>query len=137
MKKFTFSLQKVLQLRKYREEECKLALGQAISILNMIENQIKENAVKHYHAASERFKEPEQIVSWDVYILRLEHEAQNLTEKAAQAELVVEEKRAEYLEASKDLKAMEKLKEKRQMEYRKEISDYQMAEIDELTAARW
>lgn len=136
MKRFSFNLQKVLQLRKFKEDECKLALGQAISILNEIENKIKETAVKRHHAASERFADPGQIAAWDNYIVRLEQEAQRLTEQAAQAEIVVEEKRALYLEASKDLKAIEKLKEKREKEYRKEMFDYEMAEMDNLTAAR-
>ena len=136
MKRFSFNLQKVLQLRKFKEDECKLALGQAISVLNEIENKIKETAVKRHHAASERFADPGQIAAWDNYIVRLEQEAQRLTEQAAQAEIVVEEKRALYLEASKDLKAIEKLKEKREKEYRKEMFDYEMAEMDNLTAAR-
>ena len=136
MKKFSFSLQKVLQLRKFREEECKIALGQATSVLNEIENKIKETALKRHAAASARFADTGQIAVWDLYINRLEMEAQNLTEQAAQAELVVEEKRAQYLEASKDLKAIEKLKEKRENEYRKEVSYYEMSEVDELTSAR-
>ena len=136
MKKFSFSLQKVLQLRKFREEECRIALGQAIGILNRIENEIKENAVRHYHAASQRFEDPVNMTAWDNYIIRLGQEAEKLAEQAAQAELVVEEKRALYLEASMELKAIEKLKEKREKEYRKEMFNLEMAETDDLTAAR-
>ena len=136
MKKFTFSLQKVLQLRKFKEEEAKIVLGQAIGILNNIENQIRETAVKHHHAASQRFEDVGQIGAWDNYIVRLEQEAERLTEQAAQAEIVVEEKRALYLEASRELKAMEKLKEKRQKEYRKEMFDYEMSQMDDLFTAR-
>jgi len=136
MKKFSFSLQKVLQLRKFREDECKIALGQAISILNEIENKIKETAIKRHHAASQRFADAGQIAAWDNYIIRLEQEAERLAEQAAQAELVVEEKRALYLEASKELKTIEKLREKREKEYRKEMFDLEMAETDDLTAAR-
>jgi len=136
MKKFSFSLQKVMQLRKFREDECKIALGQAISVLNEIENKIKQTALKHYDASSSRFADPSQMALWDIYINRLELEAQKLTEQAAQAEIVVEEKRAEYLEASKDLKAIEKLKEKREKEYRKEVFAYEMSEVDDLTSSR-
>jgi flagellar FliJ protein len=137
MKRFTFRLEKVLQLRKFKEDECKIALGQAIGILNKIENDIKMTAVKRHNAAAERFNAPQDMASWDVYILRLEQEAEKLAGQAAQAELVVEEKRALYLEAQRDLKAIEKLKEKREKEYRKEMMDSQMAEIDDLTAARY
>ena len=136
MKKFTFSLQKVLKLRKFKEEECKIALGQAVSILNAIENNIRENAVRHQHAASQRFTDTGHIAAWDIYIVRLEQEAQRLMEQAAQAELVVEEKRTLYLEASRELKTIEKLREKREKEYRKEMFDYEMAQMDDLTSAR-
>ena len=137
MKKFKFSLEKVLQLRKFREEECKLALGQAISILNKIENEIKKTALKRINAASNRFSDINDISKWEIYIQRLDQEAKKLTEQAAQAELVVEEKRAIYLEAQKELKIMDKLKEKRQKEYRKEMLTAEMNEVDDITSARY
>ncbi|MDR0441807.1 MAG: flagellar export protein FliJ [Treponema sp.] len=136
MKKFNFSLQKVLQLRKYKEEESKIALGQAIGVLSAIENEIKETAMKRHRATTERFADTSRIIEWSHYITRLEQEAEALTEKAAQAELVVEEKRAQYLEASRELKAMEKLKEKKQHEYRKEVFASETAERDAIAAAR-
>jgi flagellar FliJ protein len=137
MRRFKFNLEKVLQLRKFREEECKLALGQAISVLNKIENEIRETAVKRHNAALRRFSDVGEVAAWDYYILRLDREAQQLTEQAAQAEIVVEEKRALYLEASKDVKAIDKLKEKQKNEYRKEMFDLQMSEVDDITAARY
>jgi len=136
MKKFSYNLQKVLQLRKFREEECKIALGQAISVLNEIDIKLKETAIKHHNAVLQRFTTTVQISVWDNYIIRLDQEAQKLQEQAAQAELAVEEKRAEYLEASKDLKAIEKHKEKKQKEYRNKMFNSQMAETDDLTSAR-
>jgi len=137
MKRFKFNLEKILQLRKFREDECKIALGQAISVLNKIENDIKETAVKHHNAALQRFNDSADIASWDMYILRLEMEAEKLTEKAAQAEIVVEEKRALYIEAQRDMKAIEKLKDKQQKEYRKEMLNHEMNAVDELTSSRF
>jgi flagellar FliJ protein len=136
MKRFKFSLEKVLQLRKFNEEECKMALGLAISILNGIENNIKKNALQHHNAASERFKYPAQMIMWNNYILRLEQEKEMLLEQAAKAEIVVEEKRTLYMEAFKELKALEKLKEKKQKEYRKEMDEKESAEVDEMFASR-
>jgi flagellar FliJ protein len=130
MIKFDFGLQKVLQLRKFHEEESKIVLGQAIGVLTGIENNIKETAVKRHHAATELFSDASQMMAWRNYILRLDQMAEQLTEQAARAELVVEEKRALYLEASKELKAMEKLKEKREKEHRKEMFAYELAELD-------
>ena len=136
MKRFNFRLEKVLKLRAMKEEECRIELGKAISILNQIEDEIKKTALKRHHAASMRFGNAAEMVSWNVYILRLDREAQILTEKAAQAELIVEEKREQYLEASRDLKALEKLKEKREKEHYKEMAAIEMLELDDQTAAR-
>ena len=140
MKRFSFNLEKVRELRQYREQEAKNELGQAISILNAIENNIKENALVHSRAVQERFVSLNahesagalSMLAWDNYILRLEQEAQRLMEQAAAAELVVEEKRAQYLEASRELKVMEKLKEKREKEYRKEMFDAETRELDDM-----
>ena len=68
---------------------------------------------------------------WDNYILRLEQEAERLAEEAAQAELVVEEKRNLYIEASRELKVMENLKEKQEKEYRKEALAAAALEADD------
>jgi len=137
MKRFKFNLEEVLELRKFREEECKLALAQAAAALNMIENEIKETAVRRHNAASNRFADVGEIASWENYILWLDRQTQKLMEQAAQAELIVEEKRASYIEASRKLKAMEKLKDKQQKQYRKETMNLQMAEVDDITAARY
>jgi len=136
MKRFAFNLEKILQIREFKEEECKLALGLAISALNKIENEIKITALMKHNALNERFKDTDEAQSWDVYILRLDQEAEKLAEQAAKAQLVVEEKRAVYLEALKDLRAIENIKEKQQKAYRKEMLNAQMNEVDELTATR-
>jgi flagellar FliJ protein len=136
MRRFNFNLEKILQIRKYKEDECRNVLGQAVGALNAIENDIKNTAVKRHRAALERFTNPDEMLSWDIYILRLEKEAADLEKKAAQAEVIVEEKRDLYMEALKDLKAIEKLKEKQKKEYRKEMFDAQMNEVDDITSAR-
>jgi len=137
MRRFKFNLEKILELRKFREEEAKIALGQAVAALQMIENEIKETAVKRHNAASNRFADAAEMASWENYISLLDRQAQKLMEQAAQAQLVVEEKRSLYLEASRDLKAMEKLKEKQKSDHRRETMNKQMAEVDDITSARY
>jgi flagellar FliJ protein len=144
VKRFRFGLEKVLEFRQFSEQEAKNELGRAMSVLNAIENNIKQNALIHSRAVRERFTGIDSgsgagnpaggiaVLTWDNYILRLEQEAQRLMEEAAQAELVVEEKRNLYLEASRELKVMEKLKEKREKEYRKEVFAAETSELDDM-----
>ena len=142
MKRFRFNLEKVLKLRQYREEEAKIELGKAIGVLAEIENRIRQNAASRVRAGEERFSGLSgaggavSMFAWEGYILRLEREAERLLEEAAQAELAVEEKRKLYIEASRELKVMEKLREKRAAEYRKETLTAQARELDDLRRAR-
>ena len=140
MKRFKFRLEKVLSLRKHHEQEAKNELGRAISILNLIDHNIRENAVKHNHALQERFfginqsdgiRGIDDMYSWDNYILRLEQDAQRLAEEKEEAEKVMEEKRILYLEASRELKIMENLKEKQEKEHRKEMFAVETKERDD------
>jgi flagellar FliJ protein len=146
MKRFKFALEKVLELRKYGEQEAKIELGRAIGILTEIENNIKRNAAMRIQAAAERFSGINanedgnaaggndgvlSMHAWENYILRLEQEGEVLAEQAAEAEQVVEEKRNLYLEANRELKVMEKLKEKRHKEYREEALAAETRERDD------
>jgi len=69
--------------------------------------------------------------AWDAYINRLEQEADRLMEEAVQAEIVVDEKRGLYIEASRELKVMENLKERREKEHRKEMFAAETKEMDD------
>jgi flagellar FliJ protein len=145
VKRFKFGLEKVLKLRQYNEHEARVELGRAIGILAGIENEIKRNAVVHGEAIRERFTGINasngsdsrgsgginSMLAWDAYIHRLERETERLMEEAAQAEIVVEEKRRLYVEASHELKVMENLKERREKEHRKEMFAAETKELDD------
>ena len=135
MKRFSFNLEKVLGLRKHREQEAKIELGRAVGVLTEIENRIRETAANRRRAAAERFTDAGStaaILAWDRYIIRLDQEAERLLREAAEAQLAVEERRALYLEASRELKVLEKLREKREKEYRRETLAAETAELDDL-----
>jgi flagellar FliJ protein len=147
VKRFKFSLEKVLKLRQHSENEARVELGRAIGVLAGIENEIKRNAATRAAAIKERFAglnagDGDTVAdtgyggslsmhAWDAYIQRLELEADRLTEEAARAETVVDEKRALYIEASRELKVMENLKEKRKKEHRKEMFVEETKELDD------
>jgi flagellar FliJ protein len=150
VKRFKFSLEKVLKLRQHNEHEARVELGRAIGVLAGIENEIKRNAATRAAAIKERFASigngsdsgsgatsdtgyggTLSMHAWDAYIHRLELEADQLTEAAARAETVVDEKRALYVEASRELKVMENLKERRAKEHRKEMFVEETKELDD------
>jgi len=138
MKPFVFNLEKVLGLRKYREEETKIELGKAISFLADLENRIKILGQERVRAAEAQFN-PEnsaaQIQQYMFYLLRLDNTKEQLLEEAALAELKVEEAREVFLEASRERKVLDKLKEKRQKEYRKQMFAEETKILDDISGS--
>ena len=137
MRPFVFSLEKVLRLRKYHEEETKIELGRAIGVLNELEARILVLAQERNRAAMAQFSpgnSAAQIQQYMFYLLRLDNTKEQLLKEAALAELKVEEARNAFLEASRERKVLDKLKEKRQKEYHKEMLAEETRILDDISA---
>jgi flagellar FliJ protein len=122
VKRFSFDLEKFLELRKFREQEARIELGRAIGILSDIEKRILSLAEERARAAAGQFSPGNSaatIQQYMFYLLRLDAAREQLLKEAALAEQKVEEAREAYIEASRDRKALDKLKEKREKEYHK------------------
>jgi flagellar FliJ protein len=130
-------MEKVLELRKYREREAEIELGRAVGELAGIENRIKVLAEERYTAAAGRFAPGNRvldILNYELYILRLDKTKEELLEAAARAAEKMEEARLIYIEASRTRKVIDKLKEKRAAEYRKEFFAHETKELDDIAA---
>ena len=139
MKRFRFSLQKVLDLRTFAEEQAKLALAAAISEADKIKNELKEIARKKVKANKERSScsdFTEHIVI-EKYITRLELRKEELLEELVQAELIVEEKRKAFREAMKERKVLSNLREKKYAEYKKDYNRSREIELDDINQSKY
>jgi flagellar protein FliJ len=142
MRKFKFRLQRFLDIRKYKEREWELKLaaitGECISIENKIEENIKKIVInmkkRAMHAES---IDIETFLSFENYIVRLEHENENLREELVLKELEREKIQKSYLEASKERKVLEKLKEKKEAEYYENQRKEEFKEADDITNSRY
>lgn len=137
MKRFRFSLDKLLELRQYYEREAELALAKAMGELQEIQNRLQKLAEERAAAAQERFKPGRtvaQIQATDMYILRLDKTKEALLEAAARAELIVAEKRQAFIDASRDRKVLDKLKEKRHKEYKYQLSLEEIKTVDDISS---
>ena len=124
MKPFSFRLQKVLNLREHYEDEAKIELGRAVGVLSELENNLLTLGREQARAAGEQFTSGNSaylMQQYMFYLMRLENTKEQLLIKAAEAELKVEEAREVFMEASRERKVLDKLKEKRQKEYRKYV----------------
>jgi flagellar FliJ protein len=138
LKRFRFSLEKVLELRKYLEQETRLELGRAVRDLQAVEDRLRETGAARQEAAAARFSSGNtlEIINYEHYINRLDREKEKLLKDAAAAELAVEEKRERYLAASRDRKVVDKLREKREAGHRKETAAEERAELDDIASDR-
>ena len=137
MKPFAFSLEKVLELRKYHEDEAKIELGRAIGILAELETRIHALGQERARAAAAQFSpgnSAAQIQQYMFYLLRLDNTKEQLLREAALAEQKVEEARDLFIEASRERKVLDKLKEKRQKEYRKAFFIEETKILDDISA---
>ena len=137
MKKFSFSLEKVLKLRKYREQETKLELGRAVSALAEIERNIQLVAQERVRAAASQFdssNSAREIFQHSLYISRLDNTKEKLLADAAAAELKVEEARNIFIEASRERKVLDKLKEKKQAEHKREFYREETKTLDDVAS---
>jgi flagellar FliJ protein len=125
MKRFSFSMQKILDWRQYAEDQAKLDLGRAVSVVNRIEAELRNIAQNRVHAMLERTNEGSQnlnitaILAIEDYITLLDAKKEQLLTELVSAQLVVEQKREVFAEAMKKRSVLTKLSE-RQLEAYKE-----------------
>ena len=122
MKKFVFSMEKILDLREYEEKQAQIELGKAIADAEKIRQQLNFVATEKAKMLSMDISGTsinERLVH-ENYLVRLDRQKEILLEELAAAELIVEEKRAVFAEALKKRKVLSNLKEKQLQQYKKE-----------------
>ena len=134
MKKFVFSLQKVLELREYEEEKAKLELGKAVAELERIKRLLQEVAQNRVKANLSRKDTTDVIVLMNIenYIIGLDAKKEKLLEELTMAQMFFEEKRDLYTKAMQDREVLSKLKEKQLSEYKKEVLKEEENALDDI-----
>jgi flagellar FliJ protein len=133
MKRFAFPFEKLLHVRAFAENAAKEELGRQISALSEIEYRIAQNELQRTEAAEKRFSKDNSVFDIDTYnfyIMRLDQEKIKLFADAEEQHKRVEEARQQYIEASREKKIIDKLKEKLLKEYKKETQKSE--ELEEL-----
>lgn len=142
--KFKFSLEKVLRQRELQESLAQRDLSEAMGLLNdeiaKLENmiQVKEDSIQ------QRNNLVQTTQTWSLSVqqinqflngqdVRIKLQNQRLSE----FEKVVEAKREILRKAAIEVKIIEKLKEKKLAEFKREFERKEQSELDELTALRF
>ncbi|MDR2792905.1 MAG: flagellar export protein FliJ [Treponema sp.] len=140
MKQFSFDLENILDIRKYREQEAEIALGRAVGDLTRIERNIDAVANEKARVSLERFAlgyGVAELLTFDRYVQRLDTAKEQLIKEAAQAELNVEAARAIYLEASRERDALDEVKSDEAAEYRKAVFNEEAKALDDIAGSTY
>ncbi len=138
MKKFNFSLDKVLTLRAFYEKQAEIALSRAVSERDIVKNKIENIDLKVLEASPIFSQDIDMsILLWtENYIkglkvrkLELEKELISLEEKV---KLCIQK----YSETSKDRKILERLKDKKFEEWKKSFDKEEIISIDEIISSK-
>ncbi len=145
VKRFRFSLQKLLNLKGFEENKARVELGKAVSEVERINISLRENAEKRLAAplaiasgksgtglSAQAAMDVNSLLAVERYTARLDFERDRLLEELAAAEAVAEEKRSVYVEAAKKLKSIENFRDKKAADWKREALRMTDDEIDDI-----
>lgn len=142
MKKFRFDLQKLLEYRKTVEEK----LLAELSAIRM-EKERERIRLQNLHSSVDMFKQKmkdnlscgsiEEIRCDFSYLTELNQLIEMQVTLLSRLEGRIQEKTLEVVEASKEVKALERLKEHKKQEYRKDVQEQEQKFLDEIASIRY
>ncbi len=138
MKRFAFSLEKLLALRDFREREAEIELGRANSVCERIRQDLETVARNRFSTARSRRSGAriDELRAIENYIILLDKQKERLLEELSAAELVLEQKRELYLSAHRDREVLTRLREKKAESFRKEWLNEEAAILDDINNSR-
>jgi flagellar FliJ protein len=147
MRRFQFRLERFLELRRWKERECEIALARVLGECLLLEKRIDEIAEEIAVSRLSAFVAGIQIdvramARREWYLQRLARDRERTKAVLAEERKALEKLRAKYLDAAKDRKVLDKLKERRSEDYYAHQLDEEYKSIDDMntsaaTRERW
>ena len=140
MKKFVFSLEKVLNYKSQVEESLRNEHAAALRDIRIKEEEIegleqsRESYMDEYNQNRDGVCDPNSLSAYNMYFLRIENRIQEEHMKLAALQEVEVQCREKVLEAKKERASLEMLKEKKIKEYQKAEQKEQELLIEEFVA---
>jgi len=135
MKRFSFRLQNVLNLREQEEQLWKLKLGQAAQKVAEIDEGITRTK-KEERRGLDEYRDPRAMYSAQLYMLRMKAEREKLVVERVKAEEKRLEVLADYTGARQKSEVLRKLRTHHMDDWRKAYLETQDVEADDLNSSR-
>lgn len=135
----TFKLEQVLVYRDEMEKLCKQEFAsakqgfeKAQDELQREEEQVKK-MTKEFCSQQQNLECIDELRMYSDFFARKRDEIKGQKERVEHLDLVLNERREELLEATKDKKVLESLKEKKAKEFRREMNQKELNFLDEIS----
>jgi flagellar FliJ protein len=131
-------LERLLELRRYREREWEVKLAAATGSCVLLNQQIRDRKQAIMRTIRSRkqpvgFLDVQGLYACELYMERLDQEIGALGAELAQKEHERSEIQRGFLEASKERKVMQRLKERRQAEYYRELKKEEFDALNDIS----
>ncbi len=143
MRRFKFRLQSVLNIKEKKLEDERLKLGEIISTLEaqkdvLLELNDKKETLKNQlnETLENSILDIQFVLGYKNYIERLEQDIKTQFEIIKKTQIELEEQQIQVSEAYKEVKILEKLKEKQYKNFLFEYEQNQIKELDDITSSR-
>lgn len=138
MNSYEFSMEKVLKWREDIEKTNMESLAKIQNELRRQESILRDlmQEEKRVKANSPRYKDINQLKLQHLYIQKIEGEIQEQDDLIQETSGKLEDARQELIEAQKNRKIMEKLKERDMDAYRHSINSAEQKELDEIAVLK-
>ncbi len=141
MRKFRFRLDRLLELRRYREREWELKLATITGRCLLIDQRIQQN--RHNIVRTIRSRQLSvgrldlnSLFACELYMSRMDNEIGSLERELELRERERDEVNQKYLVVSKDRKVLEKLREKKEADYYRGQKKEEFKIADDITTGR-
>lgn len=138
MKRFRFRLQRILDIREQIRDEARQELGRRNAELAQQQSILKglEDELTRLQPGKDGTLTAGELLLTGAYALRVQQliEQQLVRVEEARREVVIAQEK--YIQANKDAKALEMLKEKRRAEYDHEMLKEEINQLDEVAVQR-
>ena len=143
MPRFQFRLQQYLGIKEQIEDQKELEYAKALRAVEEEKQRLaefiqrKNESVEELRRSVSKSISPYEIRRYNNNIERLKHQIKVQIERVAAAEEFAEQKRQELVQAMKERKALETVKDNAREEFLKEVDLVERKQVDELVSFKY
>lgn len=138
MKRFKFRLQRILDIREQIRDEARQELGRRNAALAHEQSVLRglEAELLRLNAGENGIVTASELLLTGAYAQRIQKLIEQQALKVEEARKAVVEAQERYIQANRDAKALEMLKDKRRAEYDHEVLKEEINQLDEVATQR-